>query len=115
MTMRALVSADRPVVRIWEACLAAAKDEGIAREDIEEETGDLIAYMGAVIANLVNQPRRRRMTIARLSAWLGWCLAGPPDRRVPLRLQPARSPSANAHPRAPQDNLHPSKCKRPSS
>ena len=37
-----------------EACLAAAKDEGIAREDIEEETGDLVAYMGAVIANLVN-------------------------------------------------------------
>jgi hypothetical protein len=25
-----------------EACLAAAKDEGIAREDIEEETGDLV-------------------------------------------------------------------------
>ncbi len=41
-----------------EACLAAAKDEGIAREDIEEETGDLIAYMGAVIANLVNHPER---------------------------------------------------------
>ena len=58
MTMRALVSADRPVVRIWEACLAAAKDEGIAREDIEEETGDLVTYMGAVIANLVNHPER---------------------------------------------------------
>ena len=39
-----------------EACLAAARDEGIAREDIEEETGDLVAYMGAVIANLVNHP-----------------------------------------------------------
>src|SRR5258707_13074077 len=42
-----------------EACLAAAKDEGIAREDIEEETGDLVAYMGAVIANLVNHPEQR--------------------------------------------------------
>jgi hypothetical protein len=41
-----------------EACLAAAKDEGIAREDIEEETGDLVTYMGAVIANLVNHPER---------------------------------------------------------
>jgi hypothetical protein len=41
-----------------EACLAAAKDEGIARKDIEEETGDLVAYMGAVIANLVNHPER---------------------------------------------------------
>ena len=39
-----------------EACLAAAKDEGIAREDIEEETGDLANYMGAAIANLVNHP-----------------------------------------------------------
>ena len=37
-----------------EACLAAARDEGIAREDVEEETGDLVAYMGAAIANLVN-------------------------------------------------------------
>ena len=48
-----------------EACLAAAKDEGIAREDIEEETGDLVAYMGAVIANLVNyrnEGPRLRMT-----------------------------------------------------
>src|SRR3954470_6162236 len=41
-----------------EACLAAAKEEGIARADIEEETGDLVAYMGAVIANLVNHPER---------------------------------------------------------
>src|SRR3954453_9631682 len=41
-----------------EACVAAAKDEVIAREDIEEETGDLVAYMGAVIANLVNHPER---------------------------------------------------------
>ena len=52
---------------------------------------------------------------APLSAWLGWCLAGQPDRRVPLRLQPARSPSANAHPRAPRDTLRPTRCKRPSS
>ena len=48
-----------------EACLAAAKDEGIAREDIEEETGDLVAYMGAVIARTIrNEARHRRMTIA---------------------------------------------------
>ena len=38
--------------------MAAAKHERIAREDIEEETGDLVAYMGAVIANLVNHPAR---------------------------------------------------------
>src|SRR3954463_5399700 len=41
-----------------EACLAAAKEEGIAREDIEEETGDLVAYMEDVIAKLVNHPER---------------------------------------------------------
>ena len=41
-----------------EACLIAAKAEGMAREDIEEETGDLVAYMGAVIATLVNHPER---------------------------------------------------------
>jgi hypothetical protein len=32
-----------------------------------------------------------------------------------LRSQLIQSPFANAHPRAPQDNLHPTKCKRPSS
>ena len=35
-----------------------AKEEGIAREDIEEETGDLVAYMEDVIAKLVNHPER---------------------------------------------------------
>ena len=63
-----------------EACLAAAKDEGIAREDIEEETGDLVAYMGAVIANLVNHPERgapstddsREELIRRKAFYIGW-------------------------------------------
>jgi hypothetical protein len=41
-----------------EARLRADAAEGIAREDIEEETGDLVGYMGAVIANLVNHPER---------------------------------------------------------
>jgi hypothetical protein len=61
-----------------EACLAAAKDEGIAREDIEEETGDLVAYMGAVIANLVNHPERgapttnNREELVRTKAFYIW-------------------------------------------
>jgi hypothetical protein len=60
-------------------------------------------------------PISRASGFAPLSARLGWCLAGAPDRSVPLRLQLTQSPFANAHPRAPQDNLHPTKCKRPSS
>ena len=62
-----------------EACLAAAKEEGIAREDIEEETGDLVAYMGAVIATLVNHPEREapstedmREDLIRTKAFFIW-------------------------------------------
>ena len=71
-----------------EACLAAAKDEGIAREDIEEETGDLVAYMGAVIANLVNHPERGapsmdddREQLIRTKAFYIWLDEGCPDGR----------------------------------
>jgi hypothetical protein len=31
------------------ACLIAAKEEGIAKEDIEEEVGDLIDYMSVAV------------------------------------------------------------------
>ena len=34
-------------------CLIAAKQEGIAKEDIEEEIGDLVDYMSAAIAKIV--------------------------------------------------------------
>jgi Protein of unknown function (DUF2934) len=72
-----------------EACLGAAKDEGIAREDIEEETGDLVAYMGAVIANLVNHPERgapttddHREELIRTKAFYIWLDEGCPEGRA---------------------------------
>ena len=72
-----------------EACLAAAKEEGIAREDIEEETGDLVAYMGAVIANLVNHPEHGSPTtddngeqLIRTKAFYIWLDEGCPEGRA---------------------------------
>ena len=72
-----------------EACLAAAKDEGIAREDIEEETGDLVAYMSAMIASLVNHPERDapstdddREQVVRTMAYYIWLDEGCPDGRA---------------------------------
>jgi hypothetical protein len=37
-----------------EACLIAAKEEGIAKEEIEEEVGDIVNYMSAAIEKAVN-------------------------------------------------------------
>ena len=37
-----------------EECMIAAKEEGIAKEDIEEEVGDLVDYMSAEIEKAVN-------------------------------------------------------------
>jgi len=69
--------------------LAAAKDEGIAQEDIEEEIGDLVAYMGAVIANLVNYPERgapstddNREQLIRTKAFYIWLDEGCPEGRA---------------------------------
>ena len=79
-----------------EACLAAAKDEGIAREDIEEETGDLVAYMGAAIANLVNHPDRgaasmddNREQLIRTKAFYIWLDEGCPEGRADAHWQMA--------------------------
>src|SRR3954451_5683818 len=76
-----------------EACLAAAKEEGIAREDIEEETGDLVAYMGAIIANLVNHPERgapstddNREQLIRTKAFYIWLDEGCPEGRADCAL-----------------------------
>ena len=98
-----------------EACLAAAKDEGIAREDIEEETGDLVAYMGAVIANLVNYPERgapstddNRQQLIRTKAFYIWLDEGCPGgarMRIGIWrlswLQPKRAASTWAPSQAP--------------
>jgi Protein of unknown function (DUF2934) len=79
-----------------EACLAAAKDEGIAREDIEEETGDLVTYMGAAIANLVNHPDRgapsmddNREQLIRTKAFYIWLDEGCPEGRADAHWQMA--------------------------
>jgi hypothetical protein len=76
--------------------LAAAKDEGIAREDIEEETGDLVAYMGAVIADLVNHPERgspttddNREQLIRTKAFYIWLDEGCPEGRADAHWQMA--------------------------
>src|SRR2546430_177161 len=37
-----------------EECLIAAKEQGIAKGDIEEEVGDLVDYMSAAIEKAVN-------------------------------------------------------------
>jgi hypothetical protein len=37
-----------------EECLIAAKEEGIAKEDIEEEVGDLVDYMSVAIEKAVS-------------------------------------------------------------
>jgi hypothetical protein len=72
-----------------DACLAAAKEKGIAREDIEEETGDLVAYMGAVIATLVKHPERgapptddNREELIRTKAFYIWLDEGSPEGRA---------------------------------
>ena len=79
-----------------EACLAAAKYEGIAREDIEEETGDLVADMGAMIANLVNYPERGapstdddREEFIRTKAFYIWLDEGCPEGRADAHWQMA--------------------------
>ena len=45
-----------------EECVIAAKEEGIAREDIEEEVGDLVDYMSAAIEKAVNADVGRAVT-----------------------------------------------------
>ncbi len=79
-----------------EACLAAAKEEGIAREDIEEETGDLVSYMEDVIAKLVNHPERgalsandEREQLIRTKAYYIWLDEGCPEGRADSHWQVA--------------------------
>jgi hypothetical protein len=79
-----------------EACLAAAKEEGIAREDIEEETGDLVSYMEDVIAKLVNHPERgalsandEREQLIRTKAYYIWLDEGCPEGRADWHWQVA--------------------------
>ena len=79
-----------------EACLAAAKEEGIAREDIEEETGDLVSYMEDVIAKLVNHPERgalsandEREQLIRTKAYYIWLDEGCPEWRADAHWQVA--------------------------
>jgi Protein of unknown function (DUF2934) len=58
-------------------CLRAAKDEGIAPEDLEEEVGDLSAYMTGVVTDLIAAPsstkdlnREQRIRTKAFSIWL---------------------------------------------
>jgi hypothetical protein len=67
-------------------CLRAAKEEGIAPEDIEEEVGDLSAYMSGVVAHLIAAPaptkdsdREQRI---RTKAFYIWLDEGCPEGRA---------------------------------
>jgi hypothetical protein len=44
-----------------EECVRAAKEEGIAKEDIEEEVSDLSTYMNGIIADLITRAGIRRV------------------------------------------------------
>jgi len=46
-------AADSEARLLAEESLRAAKEEGLTKEDMEEEVGDLLAYMNSVIAELV--------------------------------------------------------------
>ena len=95
MQLRRYDSQTKDSVRA-EACLAAAKDEGIAREDIEEETGDLVSYMEDVIAKLVNHSERgalsandEREQLIRTKAYYIWLDEGCPEGRADSHWQVA--------------------------
>jgi DUF2934 family protein len=102
-----------------EACLAAARDEGIAREDIEEETGDLVAYMSAVIATLVTHPERGapatdddREEVVRTMAYYIWLDEGCPEGRADAHWHKAAGQAATEAgrgDRAPQSATSPAK------
>jgi len=71
-------------------CLRAAKEEGIPREDIEEEVGDLAAYMNSVIAELITQSETARSDTVeddreqriRSKAYQIWMDEGCPEGRA---------------------------------
>jgi hypothetical protein len=48
-------SADAEARLRTEECLRLAKEQGIAEEDIEEEVGDLSAYMRGAITELITR------------------------------------------------------------
>jgi hypothetical protein len=73
-----------------EECLSAAKEEGIAKADIEEEVGDLADYMNGVIARLVKRPESAAEISAdgdreqriRTKAFYIWLDEGCPEGRA---------------------------------
>jgi len=71
-------------------CLRAAKEEGIPKEDIEEEVGDLAAYMNSMIAELItrsetapsNTVEDDREQRIRSKAYQIWLNEGCPEGRA---------------------------------
>jgi hypothetical protein len=75
----------------WEArllaeqCLSDSKDEGIAKEDLEEEVGDLVTYMAAKVGHSrkANQVRGvDREQRIRTKAFYIWLEEGCPEGRA---------------------------------
>jgi hypothetical protein len=73
-----------------EECLSAAKGEGLAKDDFEEEVGDLVDYMSGVIARLVKRPESAtyiktdddREQRIRTKAFYIWLDEGCPEGRA---------------------------------
>jgi hypothetical protein len=83
-------SADAEARLRTEECLRVAKEQGIAKEDIEEEVGDLSAYMRGAIVELMtrseaapsNTTEVRREQRIRTRAFYIWLNEGCPEERA---------------------------------
>jgi hypothetical protein len=75
-----------------EECLKAAKQEGITQQDIEEEVGDVSAYMGSVVADLMVRSQnagpsasdKEREHRIRTKAFYIWLDEGCPEGRAEI-------------------------------
>lgn len=68
-----------------EQCLSDGKDEGIAKEDLEEEVGDLVTYMAAKVGHsrMAKQVRGEdREQRIRTKAFYIWLEEGCPEGRA---------------------------------
>ena len=68
-----------------EQCLSDGKDEGIAKEDLEEEVGDLVTYMASKVGHsrMANQVRGEdREQRIRTKAFYIWLEEGCPEGRA---------------------------------
>jgi hypothetical protein len=78
-------SADSEARLLADQCLSDGKDEGIAKEDLEEEVGDLVTYMASRVEHfkMANQIRGDdREQRIRTKAFYIWLEEGCPEGRA---------------------------------